>query len=226
MSRTPASSNTAPTSSRAPVRTISSRLMLAGVLAAAVLQAGCAAVAVTGFSMGVLSIADRRTVGTQTEDQGIEFKAMQHLSKLDPMANVSATSFNRKLLLTGQVPDDKTRREAAAIASRIEQVRNVHNELTVGFAATVATRAKDSSITAQVKARLFDAKDLQANTIKVITESGAVYLMGIVTRAEGEHAAKLSSLVSGVRRVVTVFEYVSPDELARIERAARESSQK
>jgi osmotically-inducible protein OsmY len=226
MSRTPASTNTAPTALRAPVRTVSSRLMLAGVLAAAVLQAGCAAVAVTGISMGALSIADRRTVGTQAEDQGIEFKAMQHLSKLDPMANVSATSFNRKLLLTGQVPDDKTRREAAAIASRIEQVRNVHNELAIGFTATVATRAKDSSITAQVKARLFDAKDLQANTIKVITESGVVYLMGIVTRAEGEHAAKLASLVSGVRRVVTVFEYVSPDELARIERAARESSQK
>jgi osmotically-inducible protein OsmY len=226
MKKLSASPNTRPTSSQDPLRTISSRLMLAGVLAAAVLQAGCAAVAVTGFSMGALSIADRRTVGTQTEDQGIEFKAMQHLSKLDSSANVSATSFNRKLLLTGQVPDEKTRREAAAIASRIEQVRNVHNELAIGFKATVATRAKDSSITAQVKARLFDAKDLQANTIKVVTENGVVFLMGIVTRAEGDHASKLASLVSGVSRVVTVFEYVSPEELARIERAARESSQK
>ena len=202
------------------------RSLLAGALAAAVFQAGCAAVAVTGITMGAMSIVDRRTIGTQTEDAGIEIKALQNLNRLDPLASVSATSFNRRLLLTGQAPSQGVRREAASIASRIPQVKVVHNELSVGAKASVATRARDSSITAQLKASFYDAKDLQANTIKVVTEDGVVYLMGIVTRAEGARAAQLASLTRGVRRVVTVFEYVTPAELARIESAARESAKK
>ena len=199
-------------------------LIVAGLSAAALAQAGCFAVAATGIAVGAFAVSDRRTIGTQTEDQGIEVKAMQHLSQLS--GRISVTSFNRKVLLTGQVPDEATRREAGAIVGRIDQVRTVHNELLVGGAASMSTQATDTSLTAQVKTGLLDAADLQANTIKVVTEAGIVYLMGIVTRNEGQRAAQVASRVSGVKRVVTVFEYVTPDELARIERQIKEGESK
>lgn len=188
----------------------------------ALAQTGCFPLAATGVAVGALAIADRRTIGAQTEDQGIEFKAMQQLSQLSSGGGISVTSFNRKALLTGQVLDEHTKREAGAIVARIDNVRSVHNELQVAGRVSLGTQAADTSITARVKTALIDARDVQANTIKVVTEAGVVYLMGIVTRAEGDRAAQVVSRVSGVTRVVTVFEYVTPDELARIERQTRE----
>jgi osmotically-inducible protein OsmY len=200
------------------------RVLLAALLVGSVVQSGCAVVAVSGFTAGALAISDRRTIGAQTEDQGIEIKAMQHLSQLSSAGNISVTSFNRKVLLSGQAENDKIRREAAGIVSRIENVKMVHNELVVGPKSSLTTRANDAGLTTRIKAMMLDAKDLQANTIKVITENNVAYLMGIVTRAEGDRAAMVASRVSGVRRVVTVFEYVSPDELARIQRALKGES--
>lgn len=196
-------------------------LMAAALAAAALTQTGCFTVAATGIAVGAMAAADRRTIGTQTEDQGIEIKAMQHLSKLK--GRISVTSFNRRVLLTGQVLDEATRREAGEITARVGEVQAVHNELQVAGPVSFGTQAADTSLTAQVKAAFIDAADLQANTIKVVTEAAVVYLMGIVTHAEGQRAAQVASRVSGVKRVVTVFEYVTPDELARIERQARES---
>jgi osmotically-inducible protein OsmY len=200
------------------------RALLAAVLMGATLaQTGCFPLAATGIAVGAFMAADRRTVGAQTEDQGIEVKASQQLSNLTGGGGVSVTSFNRKVLLTGQVADQRTKTEAAAIVGKIDNVRSVHNELAIGDRVSFGTNTSDSSLTTQVKAYLVEAKDVQANTIKVVTEVGVVYLMGIVTRAEGERAAQVASRVSGVRRVVTVFEYVTPDELGKIERQAAES---
>ncbi len=200
------------------------RALLAAVLMGATLaQTGCFPLAATGIAVGAFMAADRRTVGAQAEDQGIEVKASQQLSNLAGGAGVSVTSFNRKVLLTGQVADQRTKTEAAAIVGKIDNVRSVHNELAIGERVSFGTNTSDSSVTTQVKGYLVEAKDVQANTIKVVTEVGVVYLMGIVTRAEGERAAQVASRVSGVRRVVTVFEYVTPDELARIERQVAES---
>jgi osmotically-inducible protein OsmY len=202
------------------------RAILASLLAGAALaQSGCFPLAATGIAVGAMAAADRRTIGTQTEDQGIEVKALQRMSELKGGSGVSATSFNRKVLLTGQVPDQRTKAEAGTIIAKVDSVLSVHNELAIGERVGFGTQASDSSVTTRVKAAMVDTKDLQANTIKVVTEAGVVYLMGIVTRAEGERAAQVASRVSGVRRVVTVFEYVTPDELARIERQARESAQ-
>ena len=200
------------------------RALLAAVLMGATLaQTGCFPLAATGIAVGAFMAADRRTVGAQAEDQGIEIKASQQLSNLTGGAGVSVTSFNRKVLLTGQVADLRTKTEAAAIVGKIDNVRSVHNELAIGDRVSFGTNTSDSSLTTQVKAYLVEAKDVQANTIKVVTEVGVVYLMGIVTRAEGERAAQVAGRVSGVRRVVTVFEYVTPDELGKIERQAAES---
>lgn len=204
------------------------RVALVGALIGASLAAaGCFPLAVTGIAVGAFAAVDRRTLGAQTEDQAIEFKALGELrERLGSSGGISVTSFNRTVLLTGQVLDDATKRRAAEIVGAIENVRTVHNELIVSGRASIGTYAADSALTAKVRASLVDAKDLQSNTIKVVSESEVVYLMGIVTRVEGDHAAQLASRVSGVRRVVTVFEYVTADELARIERANRDAQKR
>lgn len=201
-----------------------SRLALVGALIAGTLSlAGCFTLAATGAVVGGLAAIDRRTVGAQTEDTGIEVKATSQFSQqLGGSGGISVTSFNRKVLLTGQVADEQTRRQAGEIVSKLDNVRSVHNELAVSGRVSLGTSAADTSITTRVKTALIEAKDIQANTIKVVTEAGVVYLMGIVTRAEGDRVAQVASRVGGVTRVVTVFEYVTPDDLARIERVSRD----
>lgn len=205
-----------------------SRAAIVGSLVASTLAlSGCFPLAATGVVVGTLAAADRRTIGAQTEDTGIEVKAAAQLrQQLSDAGGISVTSYNRKVLLTGQVLDERTRSEAGAIVGRIDNVKAVHNELKVSGRVSLGTSAADTSITARVKAALIEARDIQGNTIKVVTEAGVVHLMGIVTRAEGDRAAMVASRVSGVQRVVTVFEYVTADELARIERVNREAQQK
>ncbi len=199
--------------------------VVASLVGATLAMSGCFPLAATGVAVGTLAAMDRRTIGAQTEDTGIELKAATQIRQQIPDAGgISVTSFNRKVLLTGQVLDERSRTEAAAIAGRVDNVTSVHNELQVAGRVSLGTSAADTSITARVKTALIDARDIQANTVKVVTEAGVVYLMGIVTRAEGERAAQVAARVSGVQRVVTVFEYVTPDELARIERTNREAS--
>ena len=204
------------------------RLAVCAALAGATLSlSGCFPLAATGVVVGTLAAVDRRTLGAQTDDTGIELKALADLSRQVPgSGGVSVTSYNRKVLLTGQVLNEQTKRAAEALVARYANVRSIHNELAISGRVSVGTQAADTSITARVKAALIDTKDLQANTIKVVTESGVVYLMGILTRVEGDRTAQVVSRVSGVTRVVTVFEYASADEMARIERAAKESGQK
>jgi len=205
-----------------------SRAAVVGSLVGSTLAlSGCFPLAATGVVVGAMAANDRRTIGAQTEDTGIEVKAAAQLRQQLPDAGgIGVTSFNRKVLLTGQVLEERLRTEAAAIVGKLDNVRSVHNELQVAGRVSLGTSAADTSITARVKAMLIEARDIQATTIKVVTEAGVVYLMGIVTRAEGDRAAQVASRVAGVQRVVTVFEYVSADELARIERVNQEAGQK
>lgn len=205
-----------------------SRAAVVGSLVGSTLAlSGCFPLAATGVVVGAMAANDRRTIGAQTEDTGIEVKAAAQLrQQLTDAGGIGVTSFNRKVLLTGQVLEERSRTEAAAIVGKLDNVRSVHNELQVAGRVSLGTSAADTSITARVKAMLIEARDIQATTIKVVTEAGVVYLMGIVTRAEGDRAAQVASRVAGVQRVVTVFEYVSADELARIERVNQEAGQK
>ncbi|MCD6674159.1 MAG: BON domain-containing protein [Burkholderiaceae bacterium] len=189
-------------------------LLVAAVLAASLGASGCLPVVATGAAVGTLAALDRRTVGAQTEDQAIELKAAAQIR--DRIGSgVSVTSFNRKVLLTGQVANERDKRTAEAIVAELPNVRSIHNELQVAGVPSLSTSAADSAITARVKAAFLEAADLQANTIKVVTEAGTVYLMGLVSRREADRAAQVASRVAGVQRVVTVFEYITEEEAAR-----------
>ncbi|RIK99273.1 MAG: transporter [Burkholderiales bacterium] len=195
-------------------------LLVAAVLAASLGASGCLPVVATGAAVGTLAALDRRTVGAQTEDQAIELKAAAQIR--DRIGSgVSVTSFNRKVLLTGQVANERDKRTAEAIVAELPNVRSIHNELQVAGVPSLSTSAADSAITARVKAAFLETADLQANTIKVVTESGTVYLMGLVSRREADRAAQVASRVAGVQRVVTVFEYITEEEAARAKPQSR-----
>lgn len=181
--------------------------------------AGCFPLVAAGAATGVMATLDRRTYGAQTEDQAIELRASSRFSdEVLRAGRIGVTSYNRKVLLTGQVNDERIKAAAEAAVAGMPNVGSVHNELMVGTVPGMAAAVSDTTITARVRAALIEARDLQSNAFKVVTESGTVYLMGLVTRREGDRAAQVTSRVGGVRRVVTVFEYLSEDELARIER--------
>lgn len=195
----------------------SARLTLvAALLASALATSGCLPLVATGAAVGTLAALDRRTLGAQTEDQEIELRATNRMrDALKQPGGVSVTSFNRKVLLTGQVASEDDKRAAEAAVAALPNVRSIHNELQVLGRPSLATSAADTSITARVKAALVDAQDLHANVIKVITESGTVYLMGLVSRREADRAAQVASRVAGVQRVVTVFEFITEEEAKR-----------
>ena len=195
----------------------SARMTLIAVLfASALASSGCLPLVATGAAVGTLAALDRRSIGAQTEDQEIELKAANRLREsLKQPGGVSVTSFNRKVLLTGQVATEDDKRAAESTVGGLPNVRSIHNELQVLGRPSFATSAADTSITARVKSALVQAQDLQANVIKVITESGVVYMMGLVSRREADRAAQVASRVSGVQRVVTVFEFISEEEVRR-----------
>ncbi|MGV3742547.1 MAG: BON domain-containing protein [Burkholderiaceae bacterium] len=184
---------------------------------AAVSLQGCVEMMVGGAVMGSLAATDRRTFGTQTEDKTIVFKGESRVSKLvGDAGHVNVNSFNRKVLLTGEVRDEATKQAVEREIAAVENVVSIINDLEVGMASSFASRSNDTLITGKVKASFVDAKDLFANSIKVVTERGNVYLMGIVTEREGARAAEVTSNVSGVQKVIKVFDYISEDELRRL----------
>ncbi len=180
---------------------------------------GCFPVVATGVVGGALSLADRRTTGAQTDDQAIELKAFNRFreSFKDARVSLSVVSYNRIALLIGYVPDQAAKDQAAKIVSGIENVRTVLNEVVIGPAPSLRTYGTDTVLTTRVKAALIEAKDIQANVIKVYTESSTVFLMGVVTDREANRAADIASRVSGVRRVVRAFEIISDSELKQIQ---------
>lgn len=194
---------------------ISRAALLATALAAASLFSACAPIIVGGAMVGGSLVAvDRRTSGAQLEDQAIELKSVSRINDLATLGNVSVTSFNRFALITGEVPTDADRGKVEQAVRRIENVRGVDNELAVAPNASLGDRSSDSILSAKVKASFIDAKDLQSNAIKVVCERGVVYLMGVVTDREANRAAEIARGVSGVQKVVKVFEVISEQQLA------------
>lgn len=165
---------------------------------------------------GTLVATDRRTSGSVLEDEGIEQKASSRIREaLGERGHVNVTSYNRQVLLTGEVPSDQDKQLVEKVASRVENVNNIVNELAVMGNATLTQRSSDSLVTGRVKAALVDAKDLFANAFKIVTERGTTYVMGRVTEREAKRATAIISSTSGVQRVVRILEIISEDELAR-----------
>lgn len=182
---------------------------------------GCLGLAVGGAVMGTMAATDRRTLGAQTEDKTIAVKSIGALSNL-PKANdshINLTSFNRKVLLTGEVPDTETKAAAQREVADMGGVLAVVNELAIGGVTSLTSRSNDTLITGKVKASFLDDRDVYANSIKVITERGVVYLMGRVTNNEGTRAGAIAAGVSGVQKVVKVFEYITPADLSEMNAA-------
>ena len=197
------------------------RLMLATLAAGAVLSSlsACAPLVVGSAVMSGLVAIDRRTTGIQLEDEGIELRTAQGLRQnLSASAHVNVTSYNRMVLLTGEVGSAADKERAERLAKSQENVSSVVNDLAIEPASSLTQRSKDAIITGQVKALLVDAKDLQSNAFKVVTERGVVYLLGRVTSREAQRASEIarSSSVSGVVKVVRVFEIITEEELKRI----------
>jgi len=174
-------------------------------VAAALLQ-GCVPIAVAGAGTAALVASDRRTTGTYVEDETIEWKVVPMRDRI-PGAHVNATSYNRRVLLTGEVPNEDAKKKLEADVRTIVNVKDVVNELQVAGASSLASRGSDSLITSNVKARMVNNGKFSPQHVKVLTEASVVYLMGLVSPQEGEAAVEIARNTSGVVRVVKVFEY-------------------
>jgi osmotically-inducible protein OsmY len=166
---------------------------------------GCLAVAAGGVAAGVMVAEDRRTLGTMTEDQGIELRAASRIQEKVRDAHINITSYNRAVLLTGEVPTEAAKAEAERIARAVDNVRSVFNELQVAGNSSLQARTNDSVITSKVKARFVDAGKFSPLHVKVVTENGVVYLLGLVKRQEAADATEIARTTGGVRKVVRVL---------------------
>lgn len=174
---------------------------------------GCVAVVAGGAISGTLAASDRRTFGAQTEDHAIELKGQIKANNVvGDAGHVNINSFNRRALLTGEVRDEAMKAAVEREIRGIEGVVEVINELEIAGPSSLTSRSNDALITTKVKASLVDAKDISANSYQVTTERGVVYLQGRVTQREGQIGADIARGVSGVTKVVKVFEYITDDE--------------
>ena len=190
---------------------------LAGALAVAAIAAalgGCAAAVVGGAVATGMVATDRRSTGAQLDDQNIELRAASSLSgTFGDRAHINVTSFNAKVLITGEVATEADKQQAFQIVSQVQGVRSVVNELAVMPVTSMSQRSSDVLITAKVKASMVDASDVFGTLFKVVTERNTVYLMGRVTQVEANRATEIARSVSGVQRVVRVLEIVTEAEL-------------
>ena len=195
------------------------RTVIAGVILGSTLAglSACVPLMVGGAVMGGMVATDRRTSGTVVEDEGIELKAAARIREnLGERAHVNVTSYNRQVLLTGEVPNAQDKALVEQITSQIENVRSTVNELGVLGNTTLSQRSNDTLVTARVKAALLDAKDLFSNSIKVVTERGTTYVMGRVTQREANRVTDIVTGTQGVLRMVRVLEVISEEELTRM----------
>lgn len=196
-------------------RRLTCTLLAVGALGASL--SACAPLVVGGAAvMGSMMASDRRTTGTQVEDEGIELRTSNRIrDTFGDRVHVNVTSYNRQVLLTGEVPtaQDKEKLEQATLA--VENVRSVVNDLAVMPPSSLTQRSNDTLITGKVRASFVDAKDLFASAYKVVTERETVYLMGRVTQREADRASDIARGVNGVRKVVRVFEIITQQELER-----------
>jgi osmotically-inducible protein OsmY len=193
--------------------------LAAGALALAALASlqGCIALVGGAAVAGGLSLNDRRTGGTQIEDQAIELKSGGRIREaIGDNGHVNVTSYNRIALLSGEVPTEADKAAAEKAVAGIEGVTNVVNELEVGPNSSISTRSSDTVITTRVKSALIDAKDVQASAIKVVTDRGNVYLMGRVTEREATRASDIARAQPSVMKVVRVFEILTEEQLGNL----------
>lgn len=193
------------------------RIVLVSI-SAAVLSAtlsACAPLVLGGAAVGTMVAVDRRTSGAQLEDEGIELRAASRLRE-GVAGHVNVTSYNRQVLLTGEVQREQDKQAAEQLVSRVENVKGIVNELAVMGTSSFAQRSADTLTTGKVKASLVDDKELSVSAFRVVTERGTTYLMGRVTQREAERATQIARTVPGVQRVVRVFEVISEEELRQI----------
>lgn len=191
--------------------------MLAGlsVLLVITLLQGCAGAVVGGAAAGAGIVHDRRSAGVFVDDEIIELKATDKLisdQELYDQSHINVTSYNNIVLLSGEAPTDALRSKAFSLVSSIPKVRKVHNELVLAAPSSLLTRSSDTWITTKVKTNLFNIKNIEGfdpSRIKVVTENGTVFFMGIVTRSEAEVVVDTTRTVKGVQRVVKLFEYLN-----------------
>lgn len=185
--------------------------LLAGLLG------GCVEMAAVGVGASVVSAVDRRTTGAQVEDEGIELRAANRINeRFSDRAHISVTSYNRSVLLTGEAADARAKDDIEKIVTGLQNVRTVSNEIQIAGTSAYSTRAADATITGKVKARFLDANRFNPVHVKVVTEAGVVYLLGIVTEKEAADATQVARTTGGVRKVVKVFEYCKlSDEACR-----------
>jgi osmotically-inducible protein OsmY len=184
----------------------------------------CVPLVVGGAAAGTALVAtDRRTSGAQLEDEGIELRLLGRVrSDIGTRVRVNVVSYNRQVLLTGEVPNEKDKQTIEQIARKVENVASVVNALAVMNTPSLAGRSADLLITGRLKAAILDASDLEINAIKVVTEHNVVYLMGRVTKREADRVTNIARTISGVQRVVRVFEDISEEELRRMRPAKSE----
>lgn len=188
------------------------------VVLMSVLLSACAPVMLGGVLGTAMVASDRRTSGAQVEDEGIEVRAATAMREnFGTKQNINITSYNRQVLLTGEVTSDRERQQAEQLVSKLPNVRSIVNELAVGNASSLSERSSDTVITARVKAAMVDTDDVFANIYKVVTERGTVYLMGRVTQREAQRATEVARAVGGVKRVVRVFEFITEEELRSLQ---------
>lgn len=192
-------------------------LALAAAATVATSLSACLPLIAGGAMGGTLMAIDRRTSGTQVEDEGIELRSVGRIrDNVMGEVHVNVTSYNRQVLLTGEVPSEQTKLLVQQVVSQVDNVRSIVNELAVEPKSSLATRSSDTIVTGKVKATLVDTPDLFASAFKVVTERGTVYLMGRVTQREADRVADVVRGVSGVKRVVRVLEIISEEELQRL----------
>jgi osmotically-inducible protein OsmY len=188
-------------------------VVMGAVLLSALLSA-CAPAMFGGVIGTAMVASDRRTSGAQVDDEAIEIRGASAMREnFGTNTHINITGYNRQVLLTGEVPNDQQRLQAEQLVSKLPNVRSIVNELAVGPASTLGERSNDAIITARVKAAMVDTEDVFANVYKVVTERGTVYLMGRVTQREAQRATEVARGVSGVKRVVRVFEFLTEEEL-------------
>lgn len=198
-----------------------SRLTVAvlSLAAAAATLSACAPLAVGGAALtGAMVVGDRRSSGAQLDDQGIELRAANRLrDQMGTRARINVTSYNRRLLLTGEVGNANDKALAETVGKQVDNVLMVYNELGIANSPTFTEKAEDSLLTGKVKAGLLDTKQISANSFKVVSERGTVFLMGRVTQREGTVAADVARGVGGVQKVVKLFDYISEAELKQLQ---------
>ena len=191
------------------------------------LLAGCFGAAAVGMGAGALMISDRRPSDTYVTDEAIELRSGSRINeKFGDKVHVNVTSYNRTVLLTGEAPDAAARTEVEKLVNGVPNVKAVANELQVAGNSSLAARGSDSYLTSKVKARFVDLGKFAPNHVKVVTEGGTVYLMGIVTQGESDAASEIARTTGGVQKVVRVFEVISDDEAHRIDNPPPGNTQK